>query len=299
MVKPPRLKAGDLVAIAAPASPVREEFLRRGVAEIESLGFRCAYDSGILSRRRYLAGSDERRAAEMLGHLRAPESKAIIFARGGYGAARIVDRLMDEKPGNPKIICGYSDVTTLHLLLQKQFDWVTFYGPMAAWEFARGEGSYDRESFLDAVSGERQTFDGLKCVKPAGVVRGPLLGGCLSLLAAAIGTSIQPRLEGSILMIEDENVKPYQLDRMLLQMRLSGLLAGVRGLVFGEMRGCSQSGEQGYELAEVIADVTPEVPVVMNLPAGHAARVSTLPLGVEAELDAAAGRLTVLEAAVS
>ncbi len=300
MLKPQRLRAGDLIAIAAPGSPIREEFLERGVAEIESMGFRCRYDQTIFSRYRYLAGSDERRADELLTYLAEPEVKAILFARGGFGTARILNRLPSSVFDRPKILCGYSDLTALHLCVHAEANWVTFYGPMAAWELGRGDQSYDKASFLSAISGEVQVFSNLRVIRRRPAVRGLLLGGCLSLLQSAIGTPLMPNLSGSILLLEDEGVKPYQLDRMLLHLRQSGSLEGVRGIVFGEMPGCMQVDHQGYEIADVIEDITPAgIPVAMNLPAGHAVRVATIPLGIEAELDSASNTLRLLEAAVT
>ncbi|MBI2841277.1 MAG: LD-carboxypeptidase [Acidobacteria bacterium] len=299
MLKPPRLRAGDMVAIAAPASPIREEFLSRGVAEIESLGFRCVYEPGILSRERYLAGSDRRRADELTRYLNDPQVKAIISARGGYGSGRAIDLLTVTSLKSPKILCGYSDITALHLFFQQRAGWVTFYGPMAAWEFARGDRSYDRAAFMSAVTGEPQSFSGLRCVRQGPVVRGRTMGGCLSIIEAAAGTGMLPSFEGSILVLEDESVKPYQLDRMMVHLRRAEVLTGVRAIVFGEMPHCNQTEDQGYDLADVIADVTPEVPVLTGLAAGHAKRVTTLPLGIEAELDPAAGCMKLLESAVT
>lgn len=288
-----------MVAIAAPASPIREEFLSRGVAEIESLGFRCVYDSGILARERYLAGSDQRRADELTRHLDDPRVKAIVFARGGYGSGRTIDLLTVTSLQSPKILCGYSDITALHLFFQQRAGWVTFYGPMAAWEFARGDRSYDRAAFMSAMTGEPQSFHGLQCVRQGPVVRGRTMGGCLSLIEAASGTEMLPSFDGSILVLEDESVKPYQLDRMMLHLRRAGALSGVRAIVFGEMPQCIQADGQDYDLRDVIAAVTPEVPVLMGLAAGHATRVTTLPLGIEAELDPAAGSMRLLEPAVT
>lgn len=299
VIKPQALRPGDLIAIAAPSSPIRAEYLERGVAELAALGFRCTYDDGILDRRHYLAGDDARRAKELDRYLADEQVKALIMARGGYGSARILELLHPANWTTPKIVCGYSDCTTLHLFIQKHAGWVTLYGPMAAWELARGAGSYDRESFLAAVAGRVQIFDGLLPIKPGPPVRGRLNGGCLSLLQAAIGTDLQPDLRGAIVLLEDEHEKPYRIDRMLTHLKRAGVLDGVAGIVFGQMPGCRQSENDDLDLAQTLAELTPDVPVVWMMPAGHAGRVATVPLGVEAELDAGAGRLRLLEAGVS
>ena len=299
MIKPLRLVTGDLVAIVASASPIREEFLSRGVAEIEALGYRCTYADTITSRHRYLAGNDQRRAEELIRWLSDPEVKAIVFARGGFGTVRILDRLGPQVLLAPKILCGYSDITSLHLHVQRCAGWVTFYGPMAAWDFARGPNAYDRESFVAAVSGETQRFRGLRTIKSGRPVTGRLAGGCLSLIQASAGTTYQPALDGCIVVLEDEGVKPYQLDRMLTHLRRAGVLDGVLGLVFGEMPNCVQTEAQGYELADVIAESAPEIPVLMGLPAGHARRVATIPFGVSATLHPEAGMVEITEPAVA
>jgi len=300
MLKPPRLRPGDLVAVAAPASPIQESYLKLGVAEIESLGFHCRYDPEILSRHRYLAGTDERRFQELQQMLADPDVKAIVFARGGYGSGRMLGLLEKRHFPRLKILCGYSDVTALHLHVHSMLRWITLYGPMAAWDFARGPRSYNRESFLSAVFGECQTYGGLRVIRPGKPVRGRLLGGCLSLLQCAVGTVSMPDLTDAILLLEDEHVKPYQLDRMLHHLRWAGALRTIRAVVFGEMPHCTQADEQGYELSDVIQDAVPHgIPVVMNLPAGHAVRVATVPLGVQAELDPEKGELRILEPAVA
>lgn len=305
--KPPALRRGDLVGVCAPSGPIEPDELAKGVRELESLGFRVRVPEGILARTRFTAGSVERRVAELHALFGDPEVRAVVCARGGAGAGGLLDRL---DPGilarNPKPFVGYSDATALHLFLAR-LGQVSVYGPMAG----RGlhPGGYDAPSFLAAVCGEGTPYasgpDDLLSLRP-GEDEGVLRGGCLSLLAAAAGTpaAITSDPEGTILFLEDVRERPFRIDRMLTQLRRSGAIAGVRGVVFGEMKGCAPEADADYRLEDVLLDGLAglDVPVALGLSAGHANNpIVSLPLGVRARLvcgdkDA---RLEVLEAAVS
>ncbi len=233
-------------------------------------------------------------------------------ARGGYGVMRIL-RLLDENAlrANPKVFIGYSDLTALHMYLYRRFGWVTFHGPMAAKDLAGGEQHYDRQNLIAALMQTTPLGDiapaphasQLEMLHPgAGPVAGRLLGGCLSLLTAMLGTPDELETRGAILFLEDIGVKPYALDRMFQQLRLAEKLDGVRGIVFGEMADCVQHAEQGYTIQEALAEMTADlgIPVLFGLPSGHSVRGNlTLPLGVEARLDGRNATLTILEAGVS
>jgi muramoyltetrapeptide carboxypeptidase len=308
IIKPRALLEGDAIAIVAPASNLKADYLDRGIAELASLGFRVKYDAGILSTDRYTAGTDERRAEELMNAFADPEIKAVWAARGGYGAMRLFDKL-DEKrlSRTPKIFIGYSDITALHLYFYRRFNWVTFHGPMAAKDLAGGAAHYDREMLIKML---RQTsspgeIDTSKTEMlhygAGGPVTGRLLGGCLSLIAALMGTPDELDMRGSLLFLEDTATKPFAIDRMLQQLRLAGKFDEVRGIIFGEMIDCVQHADQGYRIQDVLASCTAElgVPVMFGLPSGHSpVRNLTLPLGVMATLDADRGVLTIDEPAV-
>src|SRR5215470_13747557 len=153
VIKPAALRAGDAVAIVAPASDLKADYLARGVAELERLGFRARYEPGILDKARYTAGDDERRAAELIWAFADPEIKAVWAARGGYGSMRLF-KLLDEAliGRRPKIFIGYSDITALCLYFYRRFGWVTFHGPMASKDLAGGEEHYDRETLIKALT---------------------------------------------------------------------------------------------------------------------------------------------------
>ena len=204
---------------------------------------------------------------------------------------------------HPKIFVGYSDLTTLLTWFADEANLVTFHGPMVTKDFAVAEG-IDLASWRSALSGEAAweigKSSGAKPLK-AGEADGILYAGCLSLLVAALGTPYDIRTDGTILFIEDLAAKPYQIDRMLMQLKLAGKLTGVRGIVFGEMMDCRQSSAQDYTLEEVVLRVTGDlgIPVAFGLRSGHVSRENiTLPLGVRARLEVGSDvKLRILEAA--
>ncbi len=307
-IKPRALRSGETVSIVAPASNLKADYLARGVAELERLGFRVKYDPDILARDRYTAGSDERRARELIKAFTDPEVKAVWAARGGYGSMRLFG-LLDQNllQQNPKIFIGYSDLTALHLYFYRRFGWVTFHGPMAAKDLAGGQEHYDLRSLLGALTkteaaGEINSSPIEILHGGAGEkVRGRLLGGCLSLIVALMGTPDELDTRGAILFLEDTGAKPFSIDRMLQQLKLAGKFDQVRAIVFGEMTECVQHAEQGYRIQDVLAECTAGlgIPVVFGLPSGHSPRGNlTLPLGVAAGLDLGRGTLSIEESAV-
>jgi muramoyltetrapeptide carboxypeptidase len=308
IIKPAALRDGDVVAIVAPASNLKADYLARGVAELERLGFRARYEPGILDKSKYTAGDDHRRAAELTRAFADPEIKAVWAARGGYGSMRLF-KLLDEKliGQSPKIFIGYSDMTALSLYFYRRFGWVTFHGPMAAKDLAGGEGHYHRETLLKAITvaaplGEIESERTEMLSQGAGGrVSGRLVGGCLSLISATLGTPDEIETRGSILFLEDTVTRPYAIDRMLMQLQLAGKFDEVCGIVFGEMTDCVQHADQGYRIQDVLAECTAglNVPVMFGLPSGHSPRGNlTLPLGINATLDADRGVLSIDEAAV-
>jgi muramoyltetrapeptide carboxypeptidase len=301
-LKPKAVGPGSLVGVVAPASPVRKEFVEQGVSELERLGFRTRLGQRLYHRGRYTAGSVEDRLQDWIELWEDPDVSALFCARGGYGSMDLLTRLSPESAReNPKVVLGSSDATALLAFLMSGAGLLSFHGPMVAQQIARGD--YDRGNLL-AVLGSTEA-PGRIAVETLerlhrGAAEGPLLGGCLSILAALAGTRFLPSFRGAILFIEDTQTKPYQIDRMLTQLRLAGLLEGVRGIVFGEMPGCEQHPEQGYRLPEMLRDWTSHlgVPVLFGFPSGHTlSKGLTLPLGALARLDD--DGLTILEGAVA
>jgi muramoyltetrapeptide carboxypeptidase len=295
-----------VVGVCAPGGAVDAARLEKGTAALRQLGFEVRTSPGILDRARFSAGTVERRVAELHGLFEDDAVAGIVCARGGAGAGWVVPRLDAALlRAHPKVFVGYSDVTLLHLYLNR-LGLVTFHGPMAAWELANG--SYHRESFLWAVMGQGAPYasepDELASLRP-GEAAGVLRGGCLSLLAAAAGTpwALQAGGEPTLLFVEDVDERPYRIDRLLMQLRQSGALDGVSGIVFGDMKGCSPALDADYSLEDVILDALGglDIPVALGLSSGHTTHpFVTLPFGVRARLTCGdEARFELLEAAVS
>jgi muramoyltetrapeptide carboxypeptidase len=219
--------------------------------------------------------------------------RAIVCARGGYGTNYLLDSLILQKiKSHPKILVGYSDITSLLTYVLDSVGLVTFHGPMVAKDFSQA-GGVEIQSWEAAIGGASDWALDLgpgSGVKPLakGSAEGILYGGCLSILVAALGTPYEIRTADTILFLEDIAAKPYQIDRMLMQLKLAGKLADVRGIVFGEMLECQQNKNQDYTLEEVVLRVIGDlgIPVAYGLRSGHVSRENiTLPFGVRAALD--------------
>ena len=308
-VKPPALKPGDMVGVVAPASNVRRGDLEAGCEGLRRAGYRPFYFDSILDQDLYFAGSVERRSRELEEMFAREEVRAIVCARGGYGANYLLPVLDLEKiKAHPKIFVGYSDQTALLIYFAYAAGLVTFHGPMVAKDWAHEDG-VDMASWQAALAGTQAwelnlgAGSGVSALVE-GTAEGILYGGCLSILVASLGTPYEIRTEGTILFLEDVAAKPYQIDRMLMQLKLAGKLDAVRGIVFGEMRDCLQTANQGYTLEEVVLRIVGDsgVPVAYGVPSGHVTAGNiTLPIGVPSKLTVSGGHvnLKTLEAAVA
>ncbi|MGA2992570.1 MAG: LD-carboxypeptidase [Candidatus Korobacteraceae bacterium] len=289
-IRPQALRQGDMVGVIAPCSPVEREALEAGCARLRELGYRPLYLPSILESDLYFAGSIERRAGELHQMFARPEVRAIVCARGGYGCNYLLPHLdADLVRAHPKIFVGYSDLTWLLSWLNR-LGHVAFHGPMAARGFAKEDGVH-LDSWRAVLGGEPCSlgFGAESPVKPLveGSASGILSGGCLSILTASLGTPYELETAGRVLFLEDVAAKPYQIDRMLMQLKMAGKLAGVRAIIFGEMLDCVQPGGQDYSLQEIVARIVEDlgVPVAYGLSSGHVARQNvTLPFGVPVEL---------------
>jgi muramoyltetrapeptide carboxypeptidase len=305
-IKPPALRPGDTVGIVAPASNIKRELLEAGCDGLRAAGYEPFYLNSILDRDLYFAGSVERRARELEEMFVRDDVRAIVCARGGYGANYLLPAIDVAKIAvHPKVFVGYSDLTTLLTWFADAGRFVTFHGPMVTKDFAFPDG-VDFASWQNAVSGQADWNIGEGSgAKPlvAGQAEGVLYGGCLSLLVSALGTPYDIQTSGTILFLEDVAAKPFQIDRMLMQLKLAGKLTDVRGIVFGEMMDCRQSADQDYTLEQVVTRVVGDlgVPVAFGLRSGHVSRANiTLPIGVRARLEVDNEvRLRVLHSATS
>lgn len=333
ILKPPRLKKGDLIGIAAPASPPSSyKKLSTGIRYLEQLGYNVLLGKHLHDRRGYLAGSDEARARDLNDLFSNPKVKAIFMARGGYGSHRILSLLnYNIIKRNPKILVGYSDITALQLAIFKMTRLITFSGPMVATEFGDG---------LNGIA-EEQCWQCLTSTRPLGVLknpnqkklnplnrgmrtglrppystslsarravggivdrRGKLLGGNLSVVTALLGTSYFPPLKDSILVLEELEEPPYKIDRMLHHLKLAGVFSQSAGVVLGEFTDCHPLDRKkpSLTLTQVFRDVFAPIhnPVLSGLHYGHVKGSVTLPLGIRTRLDATKGLLEFLESAV-
>jgi len=299
-VKPRALRPGDTVGIVAPASNIQRTLLEAGCRALSELGYNPFYLPSILEQDLYFAGSVERRVRELEEMFERDEVRAIISARGGYGCNYLIPALNLEKiRAHPKIFVGYSDITTLLIFFADACRMVTFHGPMITKDF-----SVHLASWSTAVSGAGAQWEvptETVTALVAGKAEGILYGGCLSMLVASLGTPYEIETDGAILFIEDVAAKPFQIDRMLMQLKLAGKLSRVRGIVFGEMLDCVQHPSQDYTLQDVVKRVVGDlgIPVAFGLPSGHVSRPNiTLPIGVRATLVVEdTVRLTITEAA--
>lgn len=305
-VKPRALRSGDTIAIVAPASNVQEKDLLAGCEALRSAGYTPFYLDSILEQDLYFAGTVERRARELETMFERDEVRAILCARGGYGANYLLEKVDLEKiRRHPKIFVGYSDITSLLTRFVDDVNLAVFHGPMAAKDWAHPDG-VDMLSWKHALSSSA-LWDLDLNPEVRGLVDGEgegiLNGGCLSLLTASLGTPYEIKTAGTILFVEDVAAKPFQIDRMLMQLKLGGHLEQVRGIVFGEMLDCIQTANQGYTLEEVVLRILGDlgVPVAFGVRSGHVtSRNMTLPFGVAAKLTVRGGQvaLRILESAV-
>jgi muramoyltetrapeptide carboxypeptidase len=292
-LKPRSLRPGGTVGVVAPASCFARQDFEAGCDVLRRLGYKVMFDESLFDRDLYFAGSAERRARELESMFARGDVDAIICVRGGYGANYLLE-LLDVKTvaAHPKIFVGYSDVSSLMTHLYDSIGLVTFHGPMVAKDFAKPDG-VEPGSWAAALTGGGSTnfnFTADSKMQPLvqGSADGVVYGGCLSMLAASLDTPYEVHTEGTILFIEDVATKPYQIDRMLMQLKLAGKFAGVRGIIFGEMLDCVQPGNQPYTLQEVIMRIVGDlgIPVAYGLRSGHVSRSNiTLPIGVSAQFN--------------
>jgi muramoyltetrapeptide carboxypeptidase len=305
-IKPPALQLGDTVGIVAPASPIQRNLLDAGCVSLWRLGYKPVFLDSIFDQDLYFAGTVKRRARELEEMFTREDVRAIICARGGYGCNYLLEELdLAKIARHPKIFVGYSDATTLLTYFVDRANLVTFHGPMVTRDFAASDGLHS-VSWKAATSGKSKWE--VAAVPGSGVVplvegkaEGVLYGGCLSLLVASLKTPYEVKMTDTILFLEDVATKPFQIDRMLMQLKMAGKLAGVRGIVFGEMVDCLQHPEQPFSLQEVVKRVVGDlnIPVAFGLRSGHVTQGNvTLPLGVRASLEVKKEvRLTILEPA--
>lgn len=309
MSKGKALKTGDTIGLVAPSSALRQvDGLKKSVKILTEQGFKIVVGESCGKKYGYLSGNDEIRAGDINRMFQDNNIDAVFCLKGGYGTPRILDKLdYDMIKENPKIFIGYSDITAIHIALNQNCDLVTFHGPMAASDMLENFDEFSKESYLNAITslqplGQLKNPIGfeIKSLIP-GKVTGKIVGGNLSLVSATIGTPYEIDTKGKILLLEDIDEFTYSIDRMLTQLRLSGKLKDCVGIILGNYTNCLPQYEDfDHTLMDVFNDIIVHAkrPTIYNFMAGHCIPKITIPLGVEAVLDAYTCSVTITESAL-
>jgi muramoyltetrapeptide carboxypeptidase len=304
--KPKALAAGSRLGVFAPASPADSVAMIAGLAELKRHGFQVVANQDSKAEG-YFSGPSLERTNGFLGPLNSDQVDGLVALRGGYGSNYLLEFELEKSLANLKCVIGFSDLTTLQIFLWQRCNWVTFYGPMVAAGLNAGPGArkgYEESSFLQAVG---KTEGGWKLrlkgeAVLAGESIGRVLGGCMTLLEATIGTPWELDTKDSILVLEDRGMKSYQVDRVLMHLKQSGKFEGIRGIVLGDFPDSEPAGAGGPTIREVCGRILRPlgIPIVFGAPVGHTMRpMLTIPLGIKARLDAEGeGTLEFLEPAV-
>jgi muramoyltetrapeptide carboxypeptidase len=310
-LKPAALKKGDMIRAVAPASSESDPSgLSKGISKIREMGFDVSLGDCVRKLRTwgYLSATDAERAGELNEAFRDDEVDAIFCVRGGYGAARLLPYLdYDVMKSKPKVFLGYSDITALHIAISQRTDLVTFHGPMIASEMGADFSEYTKNSLLRALVNPEPLGE---IVNPAdgpivkticeGKASGRLVGGNLSLIAATMGTPYEIDTKGKVLFIEEVNDPPYVIDRNLTHLWLAGKLQEAAAVIVGEtVKWEPRGGEPSLTLWDVLKERIGSIgkPAIYGLCCGHGGHHVTLPIGVQASLDATERRLWIEESA--
>lgn len=313
-ILPKRLKKGDTIGIVSPSSAIFEtEPFEIAVENFEAMGLKVKLGEFVKSRYGHLAGTDEERADELNKMFSDPEVDAVIALRGGSGAARILDKIDYETiKRNPKIFIGYSDITAIHLAIYSKTGLITFHAPLAVSTWNNFSYSSFKKILFDA---EAATFENpkekgdnltitknrIRTITP-GIAKGELLGGNLSVLTGIMGSSYFPsNWENKILYLEDVGEQIYAVDRMMSQLQLGGVLDKISGFVFGKCSDCKPGSGYGSLTMEEVMDhyIKPlKIPAYSGAMIGHIDDNSTIPNGLNAEIDASKGTIRLLQPAV-
>jgi muramoyltetrapeptide carboxypeptidase len=316
-VKPPALpQEGATIAVVAPAtSPQTRSGIEQATAYFEARGHKVVFGRHHRKVHGYLAGTDAERAQDLQWALSEPGVDMVMAVEGGYGTARLYDRIDWGAVGDPRIVCGFSDLTALHLALAAHAGWMTFYGPnftrftrqRGQWELTEGTEEWFHRAFVAEPLGRvfEDPDNPYVLTVGDGVAEAPLAGGCLTLLAASIGTPYEVQTDGCVVMVEDLNTEPYLIDTALNHLVRAGKLDNAAGFVFGtdvNLKGQTipEEVESSLSIEEVLDELIAPlgIPAISNVPVGHGKHMATMPLGATVRIDGAGKSLEVLEAAV-
>lgn len=315
LILPPALKKGSVVAITAPASGINSGEIQEGIDVLKANGCEVVVGKAIYKNYGYLSAPDQERAAELMEFFERSDINCILCARGGYGVMRILPMLdFSAIKKNPKIIIGYSDITALLIAIYNQTKIATFHGPVASSTF----DSFTLDNFIKTlfvpksineqnpnVTLPQITFSDSKLVTLSeGIARGHLVGGNLSMIVSTLGTPYEIETKGAILFLEEVSEEPYKIDRMLTQLWLAGKLKHCAGIALGHFKNCEATSKSGLDISFTLQQVLEAriqslgIPAVYGLPFGHVKSKMTLPIGVQAELNATEKTFTIIEPSV-
>ncbi len=310
IIKPKKLKKGDVIGLISPAStPDDLTRIDKAVKYFEDLGYPVKVGENVGEKLGYLAGTDEQRLNDLHSMFADKEVKAIISIRGGFGSARLLDKInYNLIKRNPKIFVGYSDLTALNLAIFKKTGLITFEGPMAATDFGNDIDPYTEDIFWRMVAhkkkfGKLENPNGEKFYSLAkGRAEGRIIGGNLSILTSLAGTKFFPDFKNQILLLEELNEEPYRIDRMFNHLRLLGVFDKVKGIILGRFVDCYQKAGERSErtLNKIILEYFENFnkPLVYNVSHGHVKKNFTLPIGIRAKVNASRSIIEILESAV-
>ncbi len=310
ILKPKKLKKGDVIGIISPAStPSDLSKIEKGVNYLESLGYRVEVGENVGKEHGYLAGSDEERLHDFHTMFKNKDVNAIFCVRGGYGSGRLLDKInysLIKK--NPKIFVGYSDITALHLAIFKKAGLVTFAGPMLATDFSGEINTFTEENFWRILTSSKKIG---KLHNPnnekfyvlnSGRAEGNILGGNLAVLTSIIGTEYFPGFKNSILFLEDIGETPYKIDRLFNQLKLAKIFNQTNGVILGRFTDCYEKdkSKSTIKLNEVVEHYfsTLKIPVIYNFSHGHIKENITIPVGLNCKLNSSRCFVEITENAV-
>lgn len=311
IIKPKRLRNGDLIGLITPASPVADSSrIEKAVHYLERLGYRVTVGEHVGKVHGYLAGVDEERLADLHAMFEDRRVKAIIALRGGYGTPRLLSKLNYRLVSqNPKILVGFSDITALQLALWRQCGLITFHGPMAGVDMADSMDAFTEELFWQTVTSTKKIgrISFPPGVEPSslypGKATGRLIGGNLSIVVSLLGTRYFPRTTDVVLFLEDVSEEPYRVDRMLTQLRNAGFFSKCNAVLTGQFSDCLPKDQTKPSLSveEILGEVARRAgrPFISNLPFAHLPQKMTLPAGLRVQVDASSPSIRYLESAVS
>ena len=300
MLKERNLRKGDTIGIVAPASFAVLEKIHLGCKQLERLGFKVKLGKSCFSKWFSFSGDDDLRASDINEMFADKSINAILCARGGYGCIRLLDKInFDTIKDNPKLFIGYSDITSLHIAINKFIGMPTIHGPMLTSNIAKKFDNTTKQSFVSLLTEKTEYLSNspgniIKILKH-GEANGQIIGGTLSLVVSSLGTAYEIDTIDKLLFLEDLNEYTYKIDKMLNHLKLAGKFNDCTGIILGDFKNCNKEKPEDFSLSDVFnyifADM--EKPIIYNFKSGHCFPMISIPFGVECRLTAIDGEACI------